>query len=135
MKAAQITGFRKIEVTDIPDLGELKDGEVRFKTEYISICGSDIHGAFEKVMPEEDYPLPPGMPIHEVAAVAVESKDERYPVGTRAIVIPNYRKPDGSIGTGGAVEYIDQSHEKIINNPYIFYIHLYLFCSNVTSFL
>ena len=49
MKAAQITGFRKIEVTDIPDLGELKDGEVRFKTEYISICGSDIHGAFEKV--------------------------------------------------------------------------------------
>ena len=56
MKAAQITGFRKIEVTDIPDLGELKDGEVRFKTEYISICGSDIHGAFEKVMPEEDYP-------------------------------------------------------------------------------
>ena len=99
MKAAQITGFRKIEVTDIPDLGELKDGEVRFKTEYISICGSDIHGAFEKVMPEEDYPLPPGMPIHEVAAVAVESKDERYHVGTRAIVIPNYRKPDVSIGT------------------------------------
>ena len=68
-------------------------------------------------MPEEDYPLPPGMPIHEVAAVAVESKDERYPVGTRAIVIPNYRKPDGSIGTGGAVEYIDQSHEKIIKLP------------------
>ena len=57
------------------------------------------------------------MPIHEVAGVAVESKDERYPVGTRAIIIPNYRKPDGSIGTGGAVEYLDQNHERIIKLP------------------
>ena len=117
MKAAQITGFRKVEITDIPDLGELKDGEVRFKTDCISVCGSDIHSSFEKVLPEEDYPLPPGMPIHEVAGVAVESKDERYPVGTRAIIIPNYRKPDGSIGTGGAVEYLDQNHERIIKLP------------------
>jgi threonine dehydrogenase-like Zn-dependent dehydrogenase len=57
------------------------------------------------------------MPTHEVASVVVESKDERYPVGSRAIVIPNYRKPDGSLGTGGAVEYIDQTHEKIIKLP------------------
>ena len=49
MKAAQITGFRKVEITDIPDLGELKDGEVRFKTDCISVCGSDIHSSFEKV--------------------------------------------------------------------------------------
>jgi threonine dehydrogenase-like Zn-dependent dehydrogenase len=98
MKAAQITGYRKIEIKDIPDLGELEVGKVRFKTDCISICGSDIHGAFDKVLPEEDYPLPPGMPIHEVAAIAVESKDDRYPVGTRAIVIPNYRNPDGSLG-------------------------------------
>jgi L-iditol 2-dehydrogenase len=117
MKAAQITGYRKIEIKDIPDLGELEVGKVRFKTDCISICGSDIHGAFDKVLPEEDYPLPPGMPIHEVAAIAVESKDDRYPVGTRAIVIPNYRNPDGSLGTGGAVEYIDQSHDKIIKLP------------------
>ena len=45
MKAAQITGFRKVEITDIPDLGELKDGEVRFKTYCISVCGSDIHSS------------------------------------------------------------------------------------------
>ena len=117
MKAAQITGYRKIEIKDVPDLGELENGKVRFKTDCISICGSDIHGAFDKVLPEEDYPLPPGMPIHEVAAIAVESKDDRYPVGTRAIIIPNYRNPDGSIGTGGAVEYIDQTHDKIIKLP------------------
>jgi L-iditol 2-dehydrogenase len=117
MKAAQITGYRKIEIKDVPDLGELENGKVRFKTECISICGSDIHGAFDKVLPEEDYPLPPGMPIHEVASIAVESKDDRYPVGTRAIIIPNYRNPDGSIGTGGAVEYIDQTHDKIIKLP------------------
>ena len=117
MKVAQITGYRKIEITDIPDLGDLKDGHVRFKTDCISVCGSDIHGAFDKVIPEEEYPLPPGMPTHEVASVVVESKDERYPVGSRAIVIPNYRKPDGSLGTGGAVEYIDQTHEKIIKLP------------------
>jgi len=117
MKAAQITGYRKVEIKDIPDLGELEEGHVRFKTDCISICGSDIHSAFDKVIPEEDYPLPPGMPTHEVASVVVESKDERYPVGSRAIVIPNYRKPDGSLGTGGAVEYIDQTHEKIIKLP------------------
>ena len=62
MKAAQITGYRKVEIRDIPDLGELEDGHVRFKTDCISICGSDIHSAFDKVIPEEDYPLPPGMP-------------------------------------------------------------------------
>ena len=117
MKAAQITGYRKIEITDVPDLGELKDGEVRFKVDCISVCGSDIHSSFDKVLPEESYPLPPGMPIHEVAGVAIESKDDRYPVGSRAIIIPNYRKPDGSIGTGGAVEYIDQNHERIIKLP------------------
>ena len=49
MKAAQITGFRKVEITDIPDLGELKDGEVRFKTDCISVCGEDIHSSFEKI--------------------------------------------------------------------------------------
>ena len=117
MKAAQITGYRKIEIKDIPDLGELEEGKVRFKTDCISICGSDIHGAFDKVLPEEDYPLPPGMPIHEVASIAVESKDDRYPVGTRAIIIPNYRNPDGTLGTGGAVEFIDQTHDKIIRLP------------------
>tara|TARA_B110000116_G_scaffold135061_1_gene117103 strand:- start:483 stop:1481 length:999 start_codon:yes stop_codon:yes gene_type:complete len=117
MKAAQITGYRKIEIKDIPDLGELEEGKVRFKTNCISICGSDIHGAFDKVLPEEDYPLPPGMPIHEVASIAVESKDDRYPVGTRAIIIPNYRNPDGTLGTGGAVEFIDQTHDKIIRLP------------------
>ena len=117
MKAAQITGYRKVEIRDIPDLGDLEEGHVRFKTECISICGSDIHSAFDKVIPEEDYPLPPGMPTHEVASIVVESKDERYPVGSRAIVIPNYRKPDGSLGTGGAVEYIDQTHDRIIQLP------------------
>ncbi|MBP05324.1 MAG: hypothetical protein CL728_01100 [Chloroflexi bacterium] len=117
MKAAQITGYRKVEIRDIPDLGNLEEGHVRFKTECISICGSDIHSAFDKVIPEEDYPLPPGMPTHEVASIVVESKDERYPVGSRAIVIPNYRKPDGSLGTGGAVEYIDQTHDRIIQLP------------------
>lgn len=117
MKAAQITGYRKVEIRDIPDLEDLEEGHVRFKTECISICGSDIHSAFDKVIPEEDYPLPPGMPTHEVASIVVESKDERYPVGSRAIVIPNYRKPDGSLGTGGAVEYIDQTHDRIIQLP------------------
>ena len=117
MKAAQITGYRKVEIRNIPDLGDLEEGHVRFKTECISICGSDIHSAFDKVIPEEDYPLPPGMPTHEVASIVVESKDERYPVGSRAIVIPNYRKPDGSLGTGGAVEYIDQTHDRIIQLP------------------
>ena len=117
MKAAQITGYRKVEITDIPDLGKLEEGHVRFKTECISICGSDIHSAFDKVIPEEEYPLPHGMPTHEVASVVVESNDDRYPVGSRAIVIPNYRRADGTLGTGGAVEYIDQTHEKIIKLP------------------
>ena len=33
------------------DLGELKDGEVRFKVDCISVCGSDIHSSFDKVLP------------------------------------------------------------------------------------
>ena len=51
LKAAQITGYRKIEITDIPDLGDLEEGHVRFKTDCVSVCGSDIHGAFDKVIP------------------------------------------------------------------------------------
>lgn len=107
MKAVQLTGPRKLEFIDAPDPAP-EDGQVVLKIEHASICGSDIHLQYELALPEERYPAAPGVPCHEIAGTIVESRDPRYKVGTRAIVLPD-RTPEGAASSGGLAQYIASS--------------------------
>jgi len=43
MKAAVLTGIRRMEVRDVPDPRIEKDTEVLLKIEKVGVCGSDVH--------------------------------------------------------------------------------------------
>ncbi|MFW6194891.1 MAG: zinc-dependent alcohol dehydrogenase [Chloroflexota bacterium] len=113
MKAVQLTGPRRFEYVDIPDPTP-DEGQVVLEIEHVSVCGSDTHLNYEPVLPEEAYPLNPGMPCHEIAGTIVESRDPRYRVGSRAIVLPD-RSRAGTLASGGLAEYIASS--KVIPIP------------------
>ena len=81
MKAIQVTGPRRLQLTDVP-VPEPADGEVLVKLEALSVCGTDMM-AYRHPQPEEDYPLGHGTPCHECAGTIVQSQLEEWPVGRR----------------------------------------------------
>jgi 2-desacetyl-2-hydroxyethyl bacteriochlorophyllide A dehydrogenase len=85
MKAARLVGPRRFEILDVPTPA-IKPGEVLVKTEHLSICGSDML-TYDKVFPEEEYPLSVGRPCHECSGVIAESADERFKVGQRVVAL------------------------------------------------
>ncbi len=74
------------------------DGECLIKVERASVCGSDIRHGYSDIA-EENYPMPPGRPCHEVAGVVVESRTDDFREGQRVIVLPGK-------GHGGLTEYL-----------------------------
>ncbi len=93
MKAARLVGPRRFEFEDAP-MPSLKQGEVLVKMEYFSVCGSDLR-TYDRVLPEEDYPLAPGAPCHECVGIVQESQDDRLKPGQRVIALQ----------AGGLLEY------------------------------
>lgn len=43
MKAAVLTGIRRMEVREVPDPRIEKDTDVLLKIEKVGVCGSDVH--------------------------------------------------------------------------------------------
>jgi L-iditol 2-dehydrogenase len=64
----------------------LSEGEVLVKMEYFSVCGSDLR-MYDRVFPEEDYPLRLGAPCHESVGIVQESRDGRLKPGQRVIAL------------------------------------------------
>ncbi len=110
MKAARLVAPQTFEFIDIPE-PETQDGFAKIKIESVSVCGSDIHGMYHAELPEEAYPMAPGMPCHEIAGTVVESRMPDVKEGQRAIVIPSRGV------TGGLVEYITQEAIRVIPVP------------------
>ena len=86
------------------------DGQAKIRIEAVSVCGSDIHGAFHAELPEESYPMAPGVPCHEIAGTVVESKTDAIKEGQRAVVLPTR-------GLGGLAEYMVQTPDRILPVP------------------
>ena len=65
MKAIQIKHSQEYNIVDIPEVKELKEGEVLLKICYVGFCGSDIN----TFMGRNTMALNPVIPGHEVGAV------------------------------------------------------------------
>ena len=108
MRAARLAGPKHFEFidTDMPVAG---DGECLIKLERVSVCGSDCRHGFN-IHPEEEYPMEPGRPCHELAGVIVESRTDEYREGQRVIAIP-------ARGSGGLMEYMTSAPSRMILLP------------------
>ena len=107
MRSMRVVGPRRFGEEEVP-LPEVLDGQVLIKLERLSVCGSDLR-IFDRVLPEEDYPLEAGRPCHECAGVIIESRNDSLNVGQRVIVLPST--------SAGLVEYLAEPPERIIPIP------------------
>ena len=113
MRAIRITGPQHMEVVDAP-VPTLAEGQVLVRAERLSICGSDMR-TYRHVAPEEEYPLAPGVPCHEIVGVVHESRSADVAPGRRVVALPPSAATTG--GTyGGGVEYMvtdaDRGHPR-----------------------
>ena len=118
MKAAQIVAPRRIEIIDIDpsDISSAPDGAVLIKTHLSAICGSDMP-MFALEYHPSDYPMAPGMSIHECIGVIVASKSDRFKEGDEVLSMPPLETVTGArflrarpLNIGGLAEYF-LSHE------------------------
>lgn len=109
MRAARLVAPTTFDFVDIPEPVTEK-GFAKIKVEAVSVCGSDIHSTYHAELPEEAYPLAPGLPCHEIAGTVVESRMPDVKEGQRAIVLPTR-------GEGGLVEFITQNAIRVIPVP------------------
>ncbi|MFQ5860858.1 MAG: zinc-binding dehydrogenase [Dehalococcoidia bacterium] len=108
MRAARLTGLRHFEFVEM-EMPTLQDGQCLVRLERHSICGSDIRNVYGKLLPEESYPLLPGVPCHECAGTIVESRSDGLLPGQRVIVLPREHN--------GLSEYVVESPSRIIPVP------------------
>ena len=108
MKAIQVTGPRRLRLTDVP-VPEPADGEVLVKLEALSVCGTDMM-AYRHPQPEEDYPLGPGTPCHECAGTIVQSRSEDWPEGRRVIYLP-------ALNLNGGAEFVVAQPDTLVTLP------------------
>ena len=107
MRAARLSGPKRFDFveTEVPPL---QDGQVLVRLQRVSICGSDLR-EYDRVFPEEQYPMEVGRPCHECAGVVEESRSDEYRPGQRVIVLPTT--------TGGLVDYLVEPPTRIIPLP------------------
>lgn len=107
MKALQLVKPRQFQIVDIarPEIG---DDQILVCLDRAVLCGSDIP-KFTGLWPGLNYPLPPGMPIHECVGTVVDSRTPRFRAGDRVVAIPR--------GDQGLAEYYVAGANKAVVVP------------------
>jgi threonine dehydrogenase-like Zn-dependent dehydrogenase len=107
MRALQVIWPRQFQAVEAarPEIG---DDQILVRLEGAVLCGSDIP-KFTGMWPGLQYPLPPGMPIHECVGVVVESRSPRFQTGDRVVAVPK--------GDRGLAEYYVADSVKAIVIP------------------
>ena len=95
MKALQVVRPRQFQTVEIAR-PQIDDDQILVQLKKAVLCGSDIP-KYTGLWPGLEYPLPPGMPIHECVGVVVESHASRFQVGDRVVAVPK--------GDQGLAEY------------------------------
>ena len=107
MQAARIVRPHEFEIVTVPKPIP-SYGEVLVRVQLTSVCGSDLR-RFDRVLPEEQYPLPDAHPSHECAGIIVESRSDLYHEGQRVIALP--------LNSTGLAEYMAVPASRIIPLP------------------
>ncbi len=113
MKAMQVFGPKHMRMVDVP-VPDLQDGQLLIKSEFLSICGSDMR-TFRYAFPEENYPLAPCAPCHECVGIVEASNSPDIKVGQRVIALS--AQPGGKPGTGMGAEFAVSSADRVIPLP------------------
>ena len=107
MKGIQVFGPKHMRMVDMP-MPERESGQLLIRSEYLSICGSDMR-TFRYAFPEENYPLAPAMPCHECVGIVEQSDSAAVPAGTRVIAL--------NIGRGGRGGNYGMGAEYVLSAP------------------
>jgi len=95
MKALQLVKPRQFQIVKVarPEIGS---DQILVRLEGAVLCGSDIP-KFTGLWRGLQYPLPPGMPIHECVGIVTESHSPRFQAGDWVVAVPK--------GDQGLAEY------------------------------
>ena len=95
VRALQLAKPRQFQAVETarPEIG---DDQILVRLEKAVLCGSDIP-KFTGMWRGLQYPLPPGMPIHECVCGVADSRSPRFRGGDRVVAIPK--------GDQGLAEY------------------------------
>lgn len=88
MIAVQAVARRVVETVEAP-VPTPGDGEVLVRTEFASICGSDLHQVWHG-WNIRDWPQPPGYPGHEGVGQVVESRSANFGTGDHVLMVPHF---------------------------------------------
>jgi len=88
MVAVQAVARRRVETIEAP-MPAPGDGEVLVRTEFASICGSDLHQIWHG-WNIRDWPQPPGYPGHEGVGQVVESRSPGFDAGDHVLLVPHF---------------------------------------------
>ena len=125
MKAGQLTGYRTVEVVDVPD-PTFGSGEALVRINFISVCGSDMR-YFSRALPENQYPLSPGQPNHECIGVIQDGGSGSFKKGDRVIVFPD--------NNDGLKQFLVAPAERMILIPDWGNLEEWLMCQHVGTVL
>ncbi len=98
--------FEFVEV----DMPTVSTDQCLIQVQEVSICGSDCRHGYAPTTDDNQYPLAPGRPCHEIAGTIVESRSDQFREGQRVIVLP-------TAGAGGLVEYMASGPDRMIALP------------------
>jgi L-iditol 2-dehydrogenase len=108
MKAVQLIANKKFKFIE-KDIIEPTLNQCLLKVNYVSVCGTDTRREFDKNLPVENYPMPPGMPCHEVVGTIFKSNSLLFKEGDRVLAVPT--------GDDGLQEYLTLDESRFIMLP------------------
>jgi threonine dehydrogenase-like Zn-dependent dehydrogenase len=106
MRAVQMVAPQEFRFVDVPE-PPVAEGEVLVRMEYLAVCGSDLK-FYDRDLPLDSYPLPPGRPCHECVGVVEKSTVPEYRPGQRVIAL---------VRSGGLVERAAVEADSLVPLP------------------
>ena len=85
MLAGQLVTPGRVEIVEAP-CPQPRTDQALVKVQKATLCGSDLHFFHGHVM-GQDFPLPPGLPGHEIVGEIVAGHAAVLPPGTRVLVV------------------------------------------------